>query len=239
MASIVTATAKASGMPQNEGHLWFDLDLAVMEDDALVVLAKECEYGPARDELIVRYGGQTDRLIRWMAQPRGLSHADIEDARQSAVFWMVEAINKYDTDQIGKPQGCSFRSFVYRVVMARFKDFLKHFRRVECRYDRTAGSAGDEDFSADIDRKLNDPAAIAETLESMNRLRETLGCLDNESGKLWQLLADGINLRQIATELGVSYDSAKRRRRKLIGQLKLQLNPSRESADLAGGSNDD
>jgi RNA polymerase sigma factor (sigma-70 family) len=223
-------------MGQNEGQIWFDLNLAVMEDEALVVLAKECEFGPARDELIVRYGSQTERLVGWLGHSHCLSRADVEDARQSAVFWTIEAINKYDTKQIGKPRGCSFRSFFYRVVVARFKDFAKHLRRVEGHYDRSSRSDHHEAAAADVDPTLRDPASIAETRESINRLQSTLIGLDSESAGLWQLLAEGCNLREIAARMGTSYDAAKRRRRKLIEHLKLKLNPSRDSADLAAGS---
>jgi RNA polymerase sigma factor (sigma-70 family) len=219
-------------MPKDDRQAGFDLNLALMEDEALIVLAKECEYGPARDELIVRYGSQADRLIGWLAHSYGFGHTDVEDARQNAVFWMVEAIKKYDTRQIGKPQGCSFRSFVHRVVIARFKDFAKHLRRVEHHYDRTARCSDDEDFAEDTDGELKDPATIVEARESMTRLHETLTCLDSDSGHMWRLLAEGNSLRQIAVQIGVSYDSAKRRRRKLIDELKLRLNSSRKSVDL-------
>jgi RNA polymerase sigma factor (sigma-70 family) len=202
----------------------FDLDLAVMEDEALVVLAEECEYGPARDELIVRYDSQIDRLIGWMARSYRLTAADLEDARQNAVFWVVEAITKYDTEQIGKVRGCSFRSFVHRVLMSRFKDFTKHLRRVECHYDRSILCVVEEISQADDNDEPEDPALIAEEKESINRLHQTLSSLDNESGRLWHLLAEGTSLRQIAASLEVSYDSVKRRRRKLIEQLKNQLN---------------
>ena len=211
-------------MPHDAEQIWFDLDLAVMEDDALVVLAKECEYAPARDEMIVRYGSQTDRLVGWLARSYGLNQFDTEDARQCAVFWTVEAITKYDTNQIGKPRGCSFRSFIHRVVIARFKDFTKHLRRVENRYDRKARYSEEEGSTIDVDLKLKDPCSIAQARESMHRLHETLNQLDSEAGRLWQLMAEGNDLRQIAARLGVSYDSAKRRRRKLIEQLKLRLN---------------
>jgi RNA polymerase sigma factor (sigma-70 family) len=224
-------------MPQDEDQIWFDLDLAVMEDEALIVLAKECEYGPARDELIVRYGAQTDRLIGWLAYSHGLGRSDGEDARQSAVFWTIEAIKKYDTGQIGKAGGCSFRSFVYRVLIARFKDYAKHLRRVEGHYDRTTRSAGTDSSPIEVDRKLKDPSTIAETRESIKRLHSTLTSLDHDSARLWHLLADGSNVRRIAEQLGISYDSAKRRRRKLIEQLKLRLNPASPSlsaADEAG-----
>ena len=221
-------------MPQNTRHTGFDLNLAVMEDEALVVLAKECEFGPARDELIVRYGAQTNRLIGWLAYRYQLTDSDADDARQNAVFWIIEALTKYDTNQIGKAGGCSFRSFIHRVIIARFKDFAKHLRRVECHYDRTARCGGDEASAVDIDRKLNDPATIAEAHESMNRFQATITGLDSESGRLWRLLADGNSLRQIAAELGISYDSAKRRRRKLIAQLRIRLNPASESVASIG-----
>jgi RNA polymerase sigma factor (sigma-70 family) len=217
-------------MSQSEDNVWFDLDLAVMEDEALVVLAQECEYAPARDELIVRFASQTDRLIGWLGYSHGLSRSDSEDARQSAVFWTIEAINKYDTSQIAKPRGCSFRSFVYRVMIARFKDFTKHLRRVECHYDRTARSAGDAS-AIDVDQKIKDPASIAEARESITRLHSTLTNLDDDSARLWRLLADGNNIRRIAEQLGTSYDAAKRRRRKLIEHLKLQLNPFQEPTE--------
>lgn len=220
-------------MPQNEAQIWFDLDLAVMEDEALIVLAKECEYGPARDELIVRYGAQTDRLIGWLGYSHGLSRSDAEDARQSAVFWTIEAIKKYDTNQIGKPRGCSFRSFVYRVLIARFKDYTKHLRRIECHYDRTARYAGEDTSATEIDGKMKDPASIVEARESVKRLHSTLTNLDQDSARLWQLLSEGNSLRDIAGQLGKSYDSVKRRRRKLIEHLKLQLNPAQESAETA------
>jgi RNA polymerase sigma factor (sigma-70 family) len=218
-------------MQSADKQLGFDLDLAVMEDEALIVLAEECEYGPARDELIVRYDAQIDRLIGWMARSYRLTQGDLEDARQNAVFWVVEAITKYDTEQIGKVRGCSFRSFVHRVLMSRFKDFTKHLRRVECRYDRSSECAVEEFSETDVNAEPEDPALIVAEKESINRLHQTLSGLDSESGRLWQLLADGTSLRQIAATLDVSYDSIKRRRRKLIEQLKTQLNEA--APDLA------
>jgi RNA polymerase sigma factor (sigma-70 family) len=204
----------------------FDLNLAVMEDEALIVLAEECEYDPARDELIVRYDAQVERFIGWLAHSYHLAQADLEDARQNAIFWIVEAITKYDLEQIGKAGGCSFRSFVHRVLMSRFKDFTKHLRRVKGRFNRSTNDAIDDVAQADVDDDASDPAQIVEEREAANRLQQTLTGLDRQSGQLWRLLAEGMSLRQIAARLDLSYDSVKRRRRKLIEQLKMQLNPS-------------
>ena len=124
--------------------------------------------------------------------------------------------------------------------MSRFKDFTKHLRRVECHYDRTARCGDDNTSPADIDFEAEDPAKVAEENESLTRLHQSLMSLDGESGRLWKLLASGSNLRQIAAELEVSYDSVKRRRRKLIDQLKDRLNsptPARLAipSDATGG----
>jgi RNA polymerase sigma factor (sigma-70 family) len=216
-------------MPRKNAQPGFDLNLALMEDEALIVLAKECEYAPARDELIVRYGSQSERVIAWLAYPQGFSRSDVEDARQNAVFWMVEAIKKYDLHQIGKPGGCSFRTFLHRVLIARFKDFAKHLRRVEGHYDRSTQCVSGSESLRDIDRKLKDPATIAETHESLSRLQAALRSLDPESHQLWQLLADGHSLREIAAQLDLSYDVVKRRRRKLLDHLKLRLKPAAEA----------
>jgi RNA polymerase sigma factor (sigma-70 family) len=226
-------------MAQSEGHLCFDLDLAVMDDEALVVLAKECEFGPARDELIVRYRDQTDRMVRWLAHCRSHGHADVEDALQNLVFWIVEAINKYDTNQIGKANGCSFRSFIFRVVNARFKDFAKHLRRVEGHYDRSTRCSHEGFQPVDTGQQPKDPAQIAESRDSMNLLQATLQNLSAESAQLWQLLSEGKSLKQTAKLLGVSYDSVKRRRRKLIVQLKLQLKSCGDSTDFEFKNNPD
>lgn len=223
-------------MSTAEDRLWFDLNLALMEDEALVVLAQECEFGPARDELIVRYGSQSDRLVRWLAQGQGICHSDVDDARQSAVFALIEAISKYDTGQIGKHNGCSFRSFAYRVLMARFKDFAKHHWRVEGRYDRSM-NCSELDFPEVSGGTPDDPAAIAEVHESMNRLKETLGQLDGEDTQLWRLMAAGHSLHEIAEQLSSSYDAVKRRRRKLIEQLKLRLNPNGDSVEFSAEMN--
>ena len=201
----------------------YDLDLAMMEDDALIVLAKECQYGPARDELLLRYQSQIDRLIHWLARTTSLSNADIEDARQNAVFWTLEAIEKYNTEQIAKAGGCSFFSFLNRVLICRFKDHNKHLRRRERHFMRAAGAETQNDQYAESNVKPNDPASIAEAQESQTRLYAAIAQMDSESCRIWELMAEGSSLREISTELGISYDAVKRRRRKILNHLKTCL----------------
>ncbi len=154
---------------------WFDLDMAMMSDDALIVLAKECEYGPARNELILRYASARDRLVGWLAKSTSFRPADIEDARQNAVFWTLEAIAKYDTEQITMDQGCSFYSFLNRVLICRFKDYTKHVHRRERHYVRSHGSPPDDQSSNGRNGQPCDPALLAESRESLSPVVRVVG----------------------------------------------------------------
>ena len=111
----------------------YDLDLAGLEDEQLVVLAQECGYAPARDELIARCHGLKDRLIHRCASRSGLQEADRMDAQQDGVLWILEAIREYHTVQQVRPRGCRFRTFLYRVLLSRFSDLLRRQRRRQAR----------------------------------------------------------------------------------------------------------
>jgi hypothetical protein len=118
-----------------EGAKKYDLDLSRMADEALVILAQECAFRPATDELLLRYYERMNQLIALKASCFRLA-ADVSDPQQNGVFALLEAITGYDTLKMAKPRGCSFRTFVRMVVTARFCDFVKHVRRVETRYTR-------------------------------------------------------------------------------------------------------
>src|SRR5262249_10012513 len=100
----------------------FDLEMAGLEDEQLVVLVQECAFVPAREELIARCNGLKDRLIRRLAVRNGLQEADRMDAQQDAVLWILEAIREYNTGQQVMPGGCRFRTFLYNVLLSRFID---------------------------------------------------------------------------------------------------------------------
>ena len=59
--------------------------------------------------------------------------------------------------------------------------------------------------------------------ELMARLHGELAKVGGLSRDVWDLLARGVRLREIAAALGLSYDAAKRQRRKLIAYLRASL----------------
>ena len=82
----------------------YDLDLSRMADEALVILAQECAFRPATDEVLRRYYEPMSQLIAWKARFPWLA-ADLPDAQQNGVFAMLEAIAGYDTWEVAKPRG--------------------------------------------------------------------------------------------------------------------------------------
>jgi len=218
--------------PSDLQHPQYDLDIAGLEDEQLVVLAQECGYVPARDELISRCNGLKDRLIHRRAAWSGLQEADRMDAQQDAVLWILEAIREYNTGQQVTPQGCRFRTFLYHVLLLRFIDLLRRQRRRQARL-QLGGYTFDspnsppalqcDDSPASPESWDREPQREMERDELMARLNQELDRLGGLARELWDLLVRGMRLREIAAALDLSYDAAKRQRRKLIAHLRACL----------------
>jgi RNA polymerase sigma factor (sigma-70 family) len=206
--------------------------MAGLEDEQLVVLVQECGHVPARDELISRYNGMKNRLIHRRAARSGLQEADRMDAGQDAVLWILEAIREYKTGQQAMPRGCRFRSFLYRVLLARLIDLLRRQHRRQARFRLGAYTFGSLN-APPAPQRDGSPAGPAswggepqrgmERDELMARLHQELDQLGGRARELWDLLVRGMRLREIAAALDLSYDVAKRRRRKLIAHLRACL----------------
>jgi FixJ family two-component response regulator len=59
--------------------------------------------------------------------------------------------------------------------------------------------------------------------ELMARLHQELDRLGGRARELWDLLVRGVGLREVAAALDLSYDAAKRQRRKLVAHLRACL----------------
>lgn len=192
----------------------FDLNLAAWDDEALVVLVQDCSYQPAKTELLLRHREACGRLIGQLARRRGLRPADVEDALQDAVFGVLKAIARYDTGQLGRRKGCSFRAFLARVVGDRFRDFVRHLWRTQRRYVPCPDVFGDGAW-AGCTGSDGDPASTLERAELATALREWTGQMKEMDRNLVNGLLAGLRLRAAASQVGISYDRAKRSWRKL------------------------
>ena len=208
----------------------YDLDLSRIGDEELVVLAKECDYQPAAHALIARHHPWVNRLIACNAGHTGLGAADLEDAEQEAVFWMLEGIARYNTLELARPKRRRFRTFLYTRVGSRFIDFVRRIRRRERHFACLVRFSLEGHFAIGRIRSRkhgrpgqDNPASALEREENHMRLERALDCLDEEARRLWERLASGMRLRDIARRQGISYPQAKRQRRKLLAKLVAQL----------------
>jgi RNA polymerase sigma factor (sigma-70 family) len=209
----------------------YDLDLSKIGDEELVLMAQECGFRPAANELVLRYHQLMTRLIACKARQTNLTENDVEDAKQNAVFALFEAIARYNTLEMVRPGGCRFRSYGRLVTMRRFWDFVKQIRRLQKRYHcaaRADGNAAAEPIEAGrgkyasnlLHQRINDdPGDAAARQELLGKLSQVLERLEEQERALWQELLAGKKLRQIACELGIGYDAVRRQRRKLLAHL--------------------
>jgi RNA polymerase sigma factor (sigma-70 family) len=189
----------------------YDLDLTQMADEALVILIQECIFQPAADELVLRYYQRMNTLIALLIRQRRIV-VEVQDAQQNGVFAILEAIAGYDTWEVAKPRGCSFRTFVRMVVTARCYDFVKQVRRAEKRYRRLDERRSEQE---------SDPVEALVQQEETARLHGALERLEEPLRRLWQELTCGKKPPQIAREQGISYDRVKRQQ--LLAQLAAAL----------------
>lgn len=196
---------------------WYDLDMTKFEDEQLVILVQECVFEPARDELISRYGYLRECLINHHAARSRLQEADRQDIEQEAVLWTLEAIYSYDTEEHLNPHGCRFRSFLYRVIKARLIDAERQRTNHQDHYTLSVVLFAGLSPEADRRRNGNEWAAVDAAFRLS--LQEEVDHLEECDQQFLDLLMKGTSLREVAAMLDISYDMAKRRRRKIFATL--------------------
>ena len=178
-----------------------------------------------RNRLILRYRRYVANILPRQANAP-VDACAFEDAGQDAVFWIIEAIQRFDLGQFtSKNDGCSFRSFLYQVVTARFKDFVRRQRCLN-RHERP-GDVSDlsrwmNEHSSPIRREA-DPTTLVENQELRNRVIERLQKFDAQTQLIWALTLDQVPVAKIAVLVGLSIHAVKRRRRKLRNELSCEL----------------
>jgi RNA polymerase sigma factor (sigma-70 family) len=200
--------------------------MSKLTDESLVVLVQQCQFLPARQELLLRYYDWMLGRIAALAHSRGLRGADCDDAQGEAVSALLEAIAHYDTEQLVNKVGRSFRSFQGTVVKRRFADFLKKLRRHRRRYRPFAFpvEAGAQRDTPPSKRGLSHLTVIGPYEEAVRReelacLQQALNGLSKKQRRLWDRLAAGGSLSDIAREWAVPYDRVRRWRRKLLVEV--------------------
>jgi RNA polymerase sigma factor (sigma-70 family) len=201
-------------------------DYAQFEDDLLVVFAQKVGDREAMRELIRRHHEWVRRFIARLARRAHLPADERPDAEQNAILVIARAIATFDVLQVDKRPRCTFRSFLQRVLRARFYNDVRKVRRRRCREGGSvdADSVLDEVAEAPLEKpgacpwsagEAHDPAVAAEQHEWRQRFEQVLGSLEPRLRQVWDALAVGKTLEVIAIELDVSLKTVKRCRAEL------------------------
>lgn len=208
------------------------VNLSAWSDEDLVARYQEDHSHAAWTELGHRHRRWRDALVRSLARKSRLSHADLEDALQDAALATQEAIEKFRTTRAGKPTQCAFRSYLQRVVTARFHDGCRRRLRSHKHLDRS-GSAGaclQEGppgpgrrhavwQTAEHDDSLN----LAQRHEAQALVRHARDQLTGLELRLCQALEREEPLTAVAREMGISHACARARLARVKETLRDQL----------------
>ncbi len=201
----------------------FVLDLPKTCDEVLVLLAREAGLRRALDALILRYWPKVKAMIPHLVRgtdrksvllPGGrLSAEDMEDVEQQAFFWMQEAIEHYDAGHAVRAHGCTFATFLKRVVAGRLRNWLRGRQRFQKRFGMRIELAGRQDSALQIEDESTDWQEIRGAFE------RALTAIPAPDQLLWQELCRGRQLVDLPNLLGVTYRTVRRRWSRLRAHL--------------------
>jgi RNA polymerase sigma factor (sigma-70 family) len=195
-----------------------------LTDDGPIRLPHQAGFPAAAGSLLPRHFQWVRRIIAKEARIIGLARADTEDAQQEGMFAFWHAVAKFDAR--GRPAHSSFRTFLWVVVIARFRNYVRRLRRWEGHYDRTVrpenleGASRNEQLWAE---ERENPVAQLTGQEFQGRLDQAINNLKPQARMMWDQLAKGQALRAVAAELQMSYDQGKRLRQRVLADLAHEL----------------
>jgi RNA polymerase sigma factor (sigma-70 family) len=222
-------TLRSSRPETPEGSVRFSKNLTSIEpsqptEDDPIRLPHQAGIPAAAASLLPRHFQWVRRIIAKEARRVGLARTDTEDAQQEGLFAFWHAVAKFETSE--RPGCCSFRTFLWVVVMDRFRDYVRRLRRWEDHYDRTVrpedleGANRNEQDWAD---ERENPVSQLTGQEFQRRLDQAIKSLKPQARMMWEQLAAGQPLRAIAAELQMSYDQGKRLRQRVLADLAQEL----------------
>jgi RNA polymerase sigma factor (sigma-70 family) len=211
-------------------------------DEALVVMA-QLGFHDAAEAMVLRCLDDMKRLIARLARTYRLPRDEISDAEQNGVLNLFKAIEHYDTLEIAKPRGRTFRSFSYQVLLNGFQDYVKHYRRVERHYDRSMKAAralADGTNSPRVGQSQEnqtntDPATAAECHEFVEKWSSVIRQFDRNAREIYEAILSGKKLKELAAEWGKSRATAQRRKGKFLANLATRMKAELGAGKPSGG----
>lgn len=174
-----------------------------------VILAAKFGRQSAIHFLLAHWEQPKNRLVTSVARQYGLSEQDAADARQEAVFWLLDAIRKYRFE--GPPQLREFRlkAFLRQKLRRNMSNFVRSQRR-QVRFETESRTSVGEPTAelAERYKRRNtaiDPAVQCERDELRVLTRRAIADCGTDCQQLSEILRNGGTMREAAKTLHMTY----------------------------------
>ncbi|MCA9147150.1 MAG: hypothetical protein H6823_08875 [Planctomycetaceae bacterium] len=165
-----------------------------------VILAAKAGRQSAINYLLTQWEQPKNRLVTAVARQYGLSEQDAADARQEAVFWLLDAIRKYRFDGPRQRREYRLKAFLRRKLNRDMSNFVRTLRRrvrfeTECR--RSNRTRCVEVAGRSLRRGTGfDPTAQCEYNDLQVVLRQKLQTFGEDFPQLLTILESGGSTRE-------------------------------------------
>lgn len=198
-------------------------DLVTFEER--IILAAQFGRTRARSYLLCKWEEPKNRIVTALAKQYELKEQDGADARQDAVFWLIEVMQKYRPGGPGRHRQHRVKTLLRITLSRRFLDFLRGLRRK--RRLTNIGCVRSHDLHEMLIRQQQchssrlDPAVMCESEEVCEIAMQRVHELGDDCEQPYRILQNGHSMRDASKQLRVSYH----RVRKMRSQIEHALSP--------------
>jgi DNA-directed RNA polymerase specialized sigma24 family protein len=141
-------------------------------------------------------------LLSRLGSGAGISKEDVEDACQEAVFWTLQAVDKFDQYRFLGPRTQRFQPFLDLVIKLRFANFARGVRRRRSHYSPLR----EQDAQA-----RDSTSAVVEACEADAMLQDAVAALPDSLRDIVMGVSAGQSLHDLAEWHHVSDRTIRRR----------------------------
>jgi len=216
------------------------LDLLKLKVEHFIEGVQKGGLGGAFEELMRRYNSWRNQFINFLASQYRLAAADLEEVHQWGILAFWSAIMTYDITQVNKTNGCSFKSYMRMKIISRFSDFFRNRRRAECHFDQSVTARHTLENATDQSHGIEgfDPVTAAQRNEENGLLKHAKEWLGKEDHNLCERIQAGMEVSEIAKDLGITYKVVWGREKRLFEKLRAIVVAHPWTAGITAGSRD-
>jgi len=199
-----------------------------------VILAAQFGRQIAINYLLIRWEQPKNKLVTALARSYGLSEQDAADARQEAVLWLLNALNKYRFEGPLRRREYRLKAFLRVTLQRRMSNYARAVRR-NLRFAKACRDVNGPSGRAIANRAIChgrsiDPAILCANEELHLTSQQRVAQLGGPCERLYEMLQAGASMYRAAEDLQISYHHVRKLRVQIENAVR---QPSRENLRVA------